>query len=876
MCTTQMEEASSLAEQATTAVVQMSDDPTEILTPTEEQQQQQQNTNRSFGLRRRRRRKQSSRRYYTQHKPALPTPAQEALFLTMRQRQLQRTLNGARKQASIFQAIALLAILASLFGVGVSSYNDGTLTTTLQIQFWQLLLTGCQFVLCSVVLSTFAESTYFETLLYLLVYWPLLATIATLVLRGSTYIRPSSTWIFIAFITAECLTLVLAICRHYLYPRLLQAKFFRPTSYWSVRVIADDTFTYNPGHKRRRRATCMYQGEHDATGRPHGWGSWRDDAGEVCTGRWREGVPVAPLRSRVGGAAAVRAVPVGCVLATDDTLTHNRFFPSNQRPARAGLASVECSVQGAFYKHLPRVTMVREPGEDVTVAECAADAAMSGPQHDDHVTTTAHHKTVTIEAHAGGGVQVLGHVYTPTGLPYAEDTDAIVVEVERDEPTGEAAQAEASQRLQQEPQPPDLCMPYSAMSSSMDEMVFLPVDSTTDGSRDANDDDEVDDDEEGDVTGDTSATLLMDSLSSVFADRLHPPRLKVKNWIASPQKEALIYFSGFKATLEKSLKNFGQFLAMTQVSDHVFPIVFAWPGGHGLTYRHAAKISASERNMELFLDLMRDLQAAGIRHVHFMSHSMGVQTLLNALHDTPDGERSPVSKLFRLHHDFGGRGMHSEIEDDDDADHRMLCKSIILVNPDFPVEAFVNHTYLPLRRICGNITVIGDQSDQALYISQFCNGMFNLLGYSQPRILYKTGQTPTAEELRKRRGVYRYQRVIGRDFHMLHLPHDKQRRQSSSGDVEAPSRRKVDKRLLFKVKTPMFVGADPTIHERQWLDIDVIDTTNLDANIMGLYVFCMRRHELLVLSHPFVVSLLHVDDTAVSTSILPCSKISRN
>jgi len=355
---------------------------------------------------------------------------------------------------------------------------------------------------------------------------------------------------------------------------------------------------------------------------------------------------------------------------------------------------------------------------------------------------------------------------------------------------------------------PTVSMPYSAMSSSLDDIgIFVPQDSSEDSREDEDDDDDDDDDEKHQLE-ETAQPTMMESLTSFGTETVAPPKLKVGNWIAAPQKEALIYFSGFNSTLEKSLKNFGQFLAMTRVADHVYPIVFAWPGGNALTYRYAAEISGSARNVELLGDLLVELRQAGIRHIHFMSHSMGVQTLLHALHDTsPDGERSAVSKLFRLHHDFGGKEKGEE-----SADGLLLCKSITMVNPDFPVDAFVRHGYLPLRRLCGNITVIGDCSDQALFISQFFNGLFRSCGCRQPAILYEDGRDRTADEMRRERGRLRFQRVIGRDFRKLYIP------PGTETDIEQ-NKNKVDKRLVFKRKTPMFVGVDPAVQERRYLDI---------------------------------------------------------
>ena len=112
--------------------------------------------------------------------------------------------------------------------------------------------------------------------------------------------------------------------------------------------------------------------------------------------------------------------------------------------------------------------------------------------------------------------------------------------------------------------------------------------------------------------------------------------LRVENWIPSVYKEALIFFPGYSSCMEDSLKNFGQFLCMTKLSRHVYPFVFVWPGSQSLGYLYASRIAATVVNHRNVLKLLRGLKASGINRVHFMTHSMGVQTLLGAFHNKYD------------------------------------------------------------------------------------------------------------------------------------------------------------------------------------------------------------------------------------------------
>ena len=67
---------------------------------------------------------------------------------------------------------------------------------------------------------------------------------------------------------------------------------------------------------------------------------------------------------------------------------------------------------------------------------------------------------------------------------------------------------------------------------------------------------------------------------------------------------------------------------MTKLSRHVYPFVYQWPGSRNVGYAYASRISATDTNQQNMLKLVKGLEAAGVERIHFMSHSMGVQTLL--------------------------------------------------------------------------------------------------------------------------------------------------------------------------------------------------------------------------------------------------------
>lgn len=102
-------------------------------------------------------------------------------------------------------------------------------------------------------------------------------------------------------------------------------------------------------------------------GRPHGWGRWESSemGGESIEGFWVDGEPTAPflaVEARTG--CASRAIRVGmarCYVADFDTGYVVPGADLFRDGLRWILTSVECSVSGTFFEHLPRaVIMTRD------------------------------------------------------------------------------------------------------------------------------------------------------------------------------------------------------------------------------------------------------------------------------------------------------------------------------------------------------------------------------------------------------------------------------------------------------------------------------------------------------------------------------------
>jgi len=73
------------------------------------------------------------------------------------------------------------------------------------------------------------------------------------------------------------------------------------------------------------------------------------------------------------------------------------------------------------------------------------------------------------------------------------------------------------------------------------------------------------------------------------------------------------------------------------------------------------------------------------------------------------------------------------------------------------------------------------------------------------------------------------QRVVGRDIESLHLPE-----KEDKTSIEEGGDKSRDDRLLFRGAAPIILSPNGHRQNNFYLDVDVIDTTQLDTNIKDL------------------------------------------
>jgi len=259
-----------------------------------------------------------------------------------------------------------------------------------------------------------------------IIYWIIIAELLTYAITGNLYVlfwmndseitstdRTVRHVMVLVLIAVEIVTVVAYCFTHYLYPWLVLHQKFNLVDWWTIKPgIETNSLTYRSKARfySRKRNVIKYCGGLNAQGQPHGYGMWTDTAyhGERLTGQWEDGVPVGPFRSfEHGSGYSFVNIRIGfCHNRGEKGPTEISFFPKHaENGLNWGVASVECSVSGGFFKYLPTVTHLTPSyvaESPLSAAECLPDlrtptdgvvfnhrdeeAMLRGQSHKDRVT----------------------------------------------------------------------------------------------------------------------------------------------------------------------------------------------------------------------------------------------------------------------------------------------------------------------------------------------------------------------------------------------------------------------------------------------------------------------------------------------------------
>ena len=344
----------------------------------------------------------------------------DATFRVMTTRRLQRGLGGSvsAPRASRMLSVLGFALLAcGLVSISFTSAAGTTNSTQVAGDTGVYLNLNLDFT-DNILLITIAVVLIFAALIVIetvrmCVYWlscGLLAYVVLVIACPNAETCPQrqewSTAIVSIVLGLMGTTVLLWLAIHRLYPACLARAcccLRDVVWWWGIQPAVIDElsegsghlFTYRPESRhfpggllgpRLTRALGLperhfgYSGGLDADGRPHGWGTWHDSAahGEKLVGFWRHGAPIAPFH-------APEYVSGWTFKAVRIAYCHNRMEPGldeywwsarrNPGGLSWGVASVECSVAGGFFKHLPAVVSLCGPELQRSASWCREQMA---------------------------------------------------------------------------------------------------------------------------------------------------------------------------------------------------------------------------------------------------------------------------------------------------------------------------------------------------------------------------------------------------------------------------------------------------------------------------------------------------------------------
>lgn len=232
------------------------------------------------------------------------------------------------------------------------------------------------------------------------------------------------------------------------------------------------------------------------------------------SGYWKQGTPVAPFSSwNVGSDDAVVAVRVAYFKATDDVFEKNKLKPTNDLPPECGVASVECSVSGSFYKHLPCATLIEGPYVTDSMPTQQNNPLRLVLSEMIHVGEVEDTSSVSIRLD-NRGVNIPGYVYEKTGRSYS-NTNSVTVDVEwggSNTPQSQLSPQTSVRCLQK-----TLFMPRPA-STPLSKLVEIEVEDSSEDENSDEDEKEIDD------------TFKKQRQQMLNSQQVQAGTLRVQNW----------------------------------------------------------------------------------------------------------------------------------------------------------------------------------------------------------------------------------------------------------------------------------------------------------------------------------------------------------
>ncbi|ORM40829.1 uncharacterized protein BXIN_2241 [Babesia sp. Xinjiang] len=641
-----------------------------------------------------------------------------------------------------------------------------------------------------------------------------------------------------------------------------------------------------------------YRGEVDENELPHGYGEWLEDdgCGERLQGYWWHGYPIGPFSSQELGSGSIF------------TNTRVAFITDTRRlsgKVRYGISSTECSISGNFFREFPltyffnplyndRVThntgglykrcrffnVLHDRFADLQGASFKWCVRMLRSQFFLNMPTNASAITVYVD-NISKSLRLDGYKRTDGAsavcdeitikLASHKDDDAIKHPVE-------VYENSHTHRL------------YSGLN-----VENVSGQSTDDGEHNEGNQSKTETEptelprmmpKRGLLSAPRS-TQGKDGISHLFLDEddwedqvnSTVPQMMVKNWapIRSFGKmgciadQAVVYIHGYNVTLQEACSQMAHIVAFSKLPPYVLPFVFNWDGQHwgplgAIAYPKAKNISQHPGLEESFCELLSELLGMGITHLHIIAHSCGARVFFKVFRAAiRKGLVTPILGKDRRTQSAVDDGAKSQ---NDISVGSIRMDTLLLLNPDFPMEQFRDNDYFVVRSYCDHIVMYADTRDHCLFISQLYNsesslGMSVFSMCTTPELLddvipvleasglglsFDDSDGVTGLSYVSRYTMYKAKITMPRQSHLVGgsfaidmstgQVSSKVKRDTMHNSIISPT----PANAAFSVSPQSSDGVDsyrlPRLSEdlgvenrHLWLDMDVIDTTMIDTNV---------------------------------------------
>ncbi|GBE61440.1 erythrocyte membrane protein [Babesia ovata] len=237
-----------------------------------------------------------------------------------------------------------------------------------------------------------------------------------------------------------------------------------------------------------------------------------------------------------------------------------------------------------------------------------------------------------------------------------------------------------------------------------------------------------------------------DAISHLFLDEddwedqvnATAPQIVVKGWApirtfgkkGCIADQAVIYIHGYNVSLHEACSQMAHLVSFSKLPPYVLPFVFNWDGQHwgpfgAIAYHKAKRITQHPGLEESFCELLSELLGMGIKNVHIIVHSCGARVFFKVF-------RAAIQKgliLQVLGTDKQATTGHNYTTDKVASPSKTLpirMDTLMLLNPDYPMERFRDHDYFLVRSYCDHIVMYVDTRDHCLTMAELFNGEVSL------------------------------------------------------------------------------------------------------------------------------------------------------